>query len=129
MKILLALLILSAVPLHAENAPALAAPLTPPPGRALWKASLATLAVTHALDIQSSWGKRELNPVLAGPSGTFGAHGAFIKLGIQGGLIGMEYLITRGHPTRKVYRAFAMMNFAAAAVTTGVAFHNYTIPR
>src|ERR1051326_3193406 len=101
----------------------------PPSGKKLWKVSLVSLATANALDISSSWGKHELNPALANPSGRFGAQGALIKLGLQGSLFGVEYLITRGHPTRKVYRALSVVNFGAAATVGSVAVRNYGMPR
>lgn len=101
----------------------------PVPYRNLWRTSVAALAVANALDVHSSWGKHELNSTLAGPSGNFGKQGALLKLGFQGGLLGIEYLITRRHPTGKVYRAFSIINFGAAAALGGVAAHNYTVPR
>jgi hypothetical protein len=101
----------------------------PRPNHALWKASLAAIAVANATDVQSSWAKHELNPTLSGPTGNFGAQGALIKLGIQGGLLGAEYLITRGHPSKRLYRVLSAINFGAAATTAAVAAHNYTIPR
>jgi hypothetical protein len=79
--------------------------------------------------MQSSWGKHELNSTLAGPGGKFGGQGALIKLGLQGGLMGVEYLITRGHPTKRLYRVLSVINFGAAGATAAVASHNYTIPR
>jgi hypothetical protein len=79
--------------------------------------------------VHSSWGKHELNSTLAGPKGNFGKEGALLKLGFQGGLLGIEYLITRGHPTGKVYRALSFINFGAAAAIGSVAAHNYTVPR
>src|SRR5258708_29562636 len=130
MRTLLLSLLISAAALYAEepSTSALLAP-APPPSQRLWKASLATMAVANALDIHSSWGKHELNGTLAGPGGQFGRQGALIKLGLQGGLLGAEYLITRGHPTRNVCRALSMVNFGAAAATGVVASHNYTISR
>jgi len=94
----------------------------------LWRASVAALSVANALDVHSSWGKHELNSTLAGPSGNFGRDGALIKLGFQGGLLGLEYLVTRGHPSGKLYRALSFVNFGAAAAIGGVAAHNYTVP-
>src|SRR5215470_17671611 len=79
------------------------------PGKTLWGASLATLATANALDLHSSWGKHELNPALSNPSGTFGGKGALIKLGLQGGLMGIEYLLTRHRPSPKLYRALAVI--------------------
>ena len=104
------------------------APL-PTPSRNLWRASVVALTAANALDVHSSWGKHELNSTLAGSNGNFGTQGALLKLGFQGGLLGIEYLITRGHPTGKVYRAFAAINFGAAGVIGSVAAHNYTVPR
>jgi hypothetical protein len=95
----------------------------------LWKISVASLAAANAMDVQSSWGKHELNGTLAGPSGTFGGQGALIKLGIQGGLLGVEFLITRGHPTGRLFRTLSIVNFGATAVIGGTAAHNYTVAR
>ena len=95
----------------------------------LWRVSITALGAANAMDIQSSWGKHELNSALAGPRGTFGAQGALIKLGLQGTIVGIEYLVTRRHPSAKVYRALSLLNFGAAAGIAGVAAHNYSIPR
>ena len=45
-----------------------------------WKRSLIPVAISQSLDISSSYGMRELNPMLAGPDGRFGAKAATIKL-------------------------------------------------
>jgi hypothetical protein len=103
--------------------------LRPAPAPKLWRASITALAVANAMDVHSSWGKHELNSALSGPSGNFGKEGALIKLGFQGGLIGLEFLITRGHPSGRLYRALSVINFGASATIAGVAAHNYTIPR
>jgi len=129
MRNLLLLLTLSVGTLCATDSSILAAPTAPPPSKTLWKVSLASLAVANAMDLQSSWGKHELNPTLSSPAGKFGGQGALIKLGLQGGLMGVEYLITRGHPTKKLYRVLSVINFGAAGATAAVASHNYTIPR
>ena len=99
-----------------------------PKAKVVWQASLVSLAAANALDVHSSWGKHELNPALAtGNSATFGKQGALVKLGLQGTLMGIEYLITRGHPTAQVYKALAIVNFGASAGFAGVAAHNYTV--
>jgi hypothetical protein len=109
-------------------APAFVAPAAvPAAGKNLWRISLTTLAVSNALDIQSSWGKHELNSTLASPSGNFGAQGALLKLGFQGGLAGIEYLLTRHHPSARLYRTLAIINFGASAGIAGVVAHNYTV--
>ena len=102
-------------------------PASPVAGKNLWRISLASLAVSNALDVQSSWGKHELNGTLASPSGNFGVQGALLKLGFQGGLVGIEYLLTRHRPSPRLYRTLAMINFGAAAGIGGVAAHNYTV--
>src|SRR5450759_963163 len=94
MRNLLLLLTLSVGALSATDSSILAAPTTPPPSKTLWKVRLASLAVANAMDEQSSWGKHELNPTLTSPAGKFGGQGALIKLGLQGGLMGVAYLIT-----------------------------------
>lgn len=99
------------------------------PGKGLWKWSVTSLAAANALDIQSSWGKHELNRALAGPGGTFGRDGALLKIGLQGGLMGLEYLVTRGHAGPRLYRALSILNFGISAGTAAVAAHNYMIPR
>jgi hypothetical protein len=42
-------------------------------------------------------------------------------------LVGLEYLIARGHPTGKVYKALSFVNFGAATGEGIVAAHNYTV--
>ena len=120
---------LSAGALCAEDSSISVVSTAPPPTKTLWRVSLASLAVANAMDLQSSWGKHELNPTLSGPTGTFGGQGALIKLSLQGGLMSIEYFLTRGHPSRKLYRALSMINFGAAGTMGAIAAHNYTIPR
>jgi hypothetical protein len=97
----------------------------PAPVTTNWKLSLAPLLASQALDITSSYGKQELNPLLARPQGQFGVSAVLIKVGITAGLIGAECLIVKAHPASA--RIFTKFNWAAAAVTTGVAVHNFTI--
>ena len=97
-------------------------------GQKLWRASVAALGAVNAMDVESSWHKHELNSTLAGSNGTFGAQGALIKLGMQGGLVGIEYLLTRRHPSARLYRAVSFINFGVAAGIGSVAGHNYTVP-
>jgi hypothetical protein len=101
----------------------------------LWQASIATLSVANVLDVQSSLGKRELNATLAGSSGTLGARGILLKSSFQGGLLSVEYLMLHRHgfmPSEsrsKLYRTLSIINFAASGVLSGIAAHNYTVPR
>ena len=101
----------------------------PIPSQNLWRASVTALSVANALDVHSSWGKHELNSALAGPGGNFGKQGALLKVGLQGGLMAFEYLVTRRHPSPRLYRALSIINFGAAGTIGAVAAHNYTVPR
>ncbi len=128
MRTLLAISFLFGTLLHAENAGLFIRPSEPPvQGRALWRVSVSALAAANAMDIHSSWGKRELNGILAGPDRRFGARGTLLKLAFQGGLMGAEYVLTRGHASGKLYRALTWINFGAAAGITSVAAHNYGV--
>jgi len=135
MRMYLLLFTVGVYAIHAEDlappvapTPAVSIQNHPDPGKNVWRISIATLAVANALDVHSSWGKRELNSTLASSNGTFGPKGALLKLGFQGGLIGLEYLVTRGHSSGRLYRKLAFINFGASAAIGGVAAHNYTVP-
>jgi hypothetical protein len=105
--------------------------------RRLWQLSVVTLSVANVLDVQSSLGKHELNPALSGTSGTLGTQGILLKTALQGGLIGIEYFLTRScshgvlqeRPRSRLYRSLAIVNFAATGAFAGVAAHNYTVPQ
>ncbi len=90
-----------------------------------WEISLAPLVASQALDTASSWGMRELNPVLAQSNGGFGAGSAALKFGATGALIGIEYLVIRKSP--RAARMFEKVNWSGAVLTTGFAIHNYAI--
>lgn len=98
-------------------------------GNKLWRSSVGAIAIAGAMDVHSSWGKRELNPTLSGNNGTISIQGALIKLGIQGGIIGIEYMVLRRHPSQQLFRSLSIINFGDAAATGAIAAHNYTIPR
>jgi hypothetical protein len=90
-----------------------------------WKWSLAPVVASQGLDIASSYGMRELNPVLAGPQGRFGVQSALLKVGATAAWIGVEYLIVKAHPAAA--RILTKINWSGAAVTTGFAAHNFSI--
>lgn len=95
------------------------------PPLAAWKWSLAPLAASQGLDIASSYGMRELNPLLAGSRGEFGMKAAAIKAGMTAAFVGVEYLIVKAHP--RAAKIFTKMNWSGAALTTGFAAHNFAI--
>ena len=91
-------------------------------GKILYRSGQAALILAHSLDIETSWGKHELNPLLQSPDQTFGARGAAIKIGIVGlGLVAGE-LIVRKHPKMQPYVGIA--DFDAAALESSVVVNN-----
>ena len=90
-----------------------------------WEISLAPVLASQALDVASSYGMRELNPLLAGPDGRFGPRAAGIKFSATAGLVGVEFLIVRKYP--RSARVFSKINWSASVITTGFAAHNFTL--
>ena len=90
-----------------------------------WKISLAPLVGSQVLDITSSLGTRELNPVLASADGSFGMKAMGIKIGVTGAMMGVQYLLAKKYP--KAARVLAKINWSGAALTSGFAVHNYAI--
>ena len=109
----LALLILAALPLMADDA-------------TLYRASLAALVTANAVDVHSSWGHVEANPLL-GYGRTFDGRSAAIKGGIVGGLMLTQWLIARRNPSAK--RKLAIINFAVAGGVGAVAYRNYEVTK
>ena len=91
----------------------------------LWQISMATLATANAVDMVSSWKKRELNPALAQSSGAFGCHAALLKMGIVSAVMGVEYLVMRHRAHPDLYRTSSIINFCMAGTVGAVAGHNY----
>jgi hypothetical protein len=96
-------------------------------GITLWRASVAALAATNIMDVKSSWGKREMNPALAGSGGTFGARGALLKAGIVGGAVALQFLILRHGPSKSLCRALAAINFGGAGLAGSSAVRNWRV--
>lgn len=93
-------LILLALPLFAQSRP-----------------SVAALIGAHSADVATSWGRRELNPVLGE---RFGWRGLTIKAATTGGLL---YAQRRTGPRyRKIW---TITNYVSAAVITTVAVRNH----
>jgi hypothetical protein len=88
----------------------------------MWKMSIAVLAAAAAADALSSWNKRELNPVLAGSNGRFGARGLAVKSLITGGAIGGQLFLVRRNP--EASKAAAIANFGMSGMFAAAAAHN-----
>jgi hypothetical protein len=90
-----------------------------------WKISLLPLVGSQALDAASSYGMRELNPLLASSNGGFEMKAVSIKLGATAAIVGIEYLIVRKYP--RSTRVISKLNWTTGIVTTGFAVHNFAI--
>lgn len=90
-----------------------------------WKRSLIPLVATQSLDIASSYGMREVNPLLAGPDGQFGSKAVAIKVGTTAAIIGVEYLIVKKWPSSG--RILSKVNWGTSVLTGAIAAHNFAI--
>jgi hypothetical protein len=84
----------------------------------LWRASIATYAVANAVDIKTSLGGYEVNPVLG--KGYFGVRQASIKVGIAGLSVFVQQKWFKHNR-----KACAIVNFTASGIQFGVAFSNW----
>jgi hypothetical protein len=90
-----------------------------------WKWSLAAVAASQALDGASSWGLRELNPILTDGSERFGMRAATVKFGAAGAILGLECFLVKKHPGAA--RIVSKLNWSSAVVTGAFAAHNFAI--
>jgi hypothetical protein len=90
----------------------------------VWLASAFALGAASGFDAATSWGKREGNPLLASSNGDFGAKGLAIKSGITAALIIPQIWL---HKHREYRTTLTVVNFANAALFSGVAIHNMGI--
>jgi len=101
-------------------------------GRARWKkrwiASWLAVAAVNALDVHSSLGHREVNPLLRNRDGRFSAgKGLALKGAIFGGFFAAQYAITRANPEGNSFKAFTITNGVIAGGLGGVVAHNYSL--
>lgn len=98
--------------------------MTRPPVRAgWWRAHLADSALhlgATSLDMASSWGRPELNPLLRSADGRFGARGLTVKLAVFGGVELVKWRIARRHG-----KFARVLSLAPAGAYTGVAVRNW----
>lgn len=92
------------------------------PGKRRWWVSVAAVAAASVMDMQSSWGRREVNPILRGPDGRFGARGAVVKSSMVGVSWGLQLLLLERKP--RMSSAFSGANLGLAAWMAGVAVRN-----
>jgi hypothetical protein len=94
-----------------------------------WIASWVALAASNVLDIHSSQGYREANPLMRDHRGQFApGKAALIKGVITGGFLSCQLWTIRAHPEKDYYRPFTLANGVAAGALGGVAIRNYSLP-
>lgn len=91
----------------------------------LWRISAAVLGAVTIADVQSSFGRREMNPLLQSSGGRFGSQGIAIKGAIVGATLGTQWLLMRKNPQVAGYAAGT--NFAIAAATGAVVVRNHML--
>lgn len=93
------------------------------PSKKRWWASVA-IAAASFMDMHSSWGKREMNPMLRGPDGRFRAGGVVIKASLLGTSCGLQWLLLKKEPQLK-NTLLSGINVGLAAWWTAAAAHNW----
>jgi len=88
-----------------------------------WKASVAMLAATSAVDAHSSWGRMEANPMLRNGSGRFGMQGVAIKAAVLGGVVGAQYLLLKKNPQAERFGTVTNVVFSGVLVGAAVSNH------
>lgn len=97
-------------------------------GRRWWIGSMFVLAGAEALDVGSSRGAQEANPLLRGADGRFDTAKAIALKGVfTGGALLFEALVLRHRHTSEPFKMFAIANTAGAAGLAAVAVHNFRI--
>jgi hypothetical protein len=120
-----AILISAALFVQAEDVDSTAREATHRAFMRSWERSLIPLVASQSLDAASSYGYRELNPLLADPNGAFGARATTLKFSVVFALVGVEYLLVRKNP--RAARLFEKLNWTSSVLTTGLAVHNYVV--
>jgi hypothetical protein len=93
-----------------------------PPGRTLYRWSIAAALAANAADVASSWSQQEANPVVAGGGSQFGVTSVAIKSGFVATSLVIQHIALRHRPD--LYKKLAWLNFGTAGVLGGVAGHN-----
>jgi hypothetical protein len=120
-----AILISATFFVHAEDVDSTAQEATRRAFMRSWERSLIPLVASQSLDAASSYGYRELNPLLADPNGAFGVRATTLKFSVVFALVGVEYFLVRKNP--RAARLFEKLNWASSVLTTGLAVHNYVV--
>lgn len=94
-----------------------------------WISSMLALAGANVLDVHSSMGRYEANPLLRTTDGRFDVNrGAFIKIGASGSFLAVQWFLHRKHRSEGLDKAFTVTNSVLAGVVARTAFQNYRLP-
>jgi hypothetical protein len=96
-----------------------------PPGRTLYRWSIAAVVAANAADVASSWSQQEANPVIAGGGAQFGASSMAIKTGFVAASLVIQHVALRHRPD--LYKKLSWLNFGTAGVLGGVANYNMRV--
>jgi hypothetical protein len=98
--------------------------------RRLWKISVLALVAANALDLVSSRGRMEANPLLRAPGGSFcWQRGLMVKTSASAVTIATQMLMMKKSRDATGQRAAAMVNLGSAAAIGGIAIHNLQVPK
>ena len=94
--------------------------------RRLWWASVAVVVAAALLDVASSRGGVETNPMLRTANGTFNTRRALLlKSAATGGMLATEAWVMRRSP--KSDRSAAVVNFVSGGAVVGLAVRNWNV--
>jgi hypothetical protein len=95
-----------------------------------WIGSWVAFAAASILDMRSSAGKHEVNPLLRSADGGFNTQRAGILKGaIGGGFFLMQRRLLKKSDNPRLYKTFAITNYAAAGAYGAVAAHNFGVAK
>jgi len=96
-----------------------------PPGKKAWALSAASLAAAAVLDVRSSVGRYEINPLLRNARGEFSlSRGIALKSCAIGGMLLSQFVVTRKMPDANLYRPLAVLNLGASGLLSVTALRN-----
>ncbi len=93
---------------------------------ALYKVSVAAATTGVMLDVASSWGKYEAQPLYRSRDGRFGTKGAVLRIGMLGAALIAQKIARKKAPENKfVRKMLTVVNFGVCGSGVGIAIHNW----
>jgi hypothetical protein len=86
----------------------------------LWRVTQAAMLASTTADVASSYGKRELDPVLG--RGRYGIRQASLEFGITGAVLAIQEISVHHKPF--LAKRLAIVNLVRTGAYTGLAVHN-----